>query len=99
MGVEEYTRAIEAIGSDLASELGDLVSQRTIGAVYDEDLDALLERLGIAEPLRSGSLACALCGQVVTRESLGCLYPWGNEIAVCCDSPSCLEQVPAEVIP
>ena len=61
-----------------------------IRAVHASDLDALLHALGIADDLARGALLCRACGAQVIRDNLGCVYPEGNEIRICCERPSCL---------
>lgn len=81
------------------SEVGGVVVNRTLRAVYEEDLDQYLAALGIAEQLSAGGVSCGVCGEVVTRDTLAALFPHNGEIAACCEKAECLSALPREVIP
>lgn len=61
-----------------------------IDAVLDEQLDVLLEQLGIGEDLRSGRYTCRVCKEVVDRRNLKIIVPSGQQIEFVCDKPSCV---------
>lgn len=65
-------------------------------AVYDADLESLLNSLGLLEVVKSGRATCAYCGDVVTLQTLDCLVPRGEEIALVCGKPTCVEAVHLE---
>jgi len=64
-----------------------------IKAVHDDDLDNLLQSLGILERINSGKIKCKFCGGVVTKESLHSLFPQSGDVKVVCKSPSCMKSL------
>lgn len=61
-----------------------------IDAVLDEELDALLEQLGIRQDLDMGRCSCRICNDVVNRQNLKVIVPSGERIEFVCDKPSCM---------
>jgi len=70
--------------------------RHTIKAVHELDLQQYLEGLGLWEALISGSLACSICSARLNETNLGCIYPEGDEIRVCCEKVGCLQRVRTE---
>ncbi|HLA82413.1 MAG TPA: hypothetical protein VJP78_12475 [Thermoleophilia bacterium] len=66
------------------------MTRESIRAVHDDDLDAVLDRLGLGGKLRAGDLKCRICGEIVTRETLQALFPDSGTIKVLCNKPSCM---------
>jgi len=65
----------------------------SIRAVHDDDLDAVLDRLGLGRHLRAGELKCKICGAIVTRETLQALFPDSGTIKVLCNNVSCMKEL------
>jgi len=61
-----------------------------INAVWDSQLQHLLENLGILEPLLLGKLTCAQCGRTVDLDNLGAIIPQKDEVTVVCDDTPCI---------
>lgn len=66
------------------------MSSGSIRAVHDDELDEVLARLGLDVQLRAGHLKCAVCGEVVTRETLQAFFPDSGTIKVLCCKPACM---------
>ena len=49
--------------------------KREIEAIHEDDLDAVLDRFGLSADIDAGRFLCSICGDAVTRDNLGCLYP------------------------
>ena len=73
--------------------------KRKIHAVADSHLDGLLESLGLVEALESGSLSCSICGNTLTLDNIGCIYPKERETKLCCDNLRCLQKAIDETTP
>ena len=59
-------------------------------AVHDDDLRAVLEKLGLAPAFDRGDLRCQFCREPVTWDNLHSLMPDGRgSIGAVCDKPSC----------
>jgi hypothetical protein len=69
------------------------MTRESIHAVHDDDLDAVLDRLGLGGQLRGGDLRCTICGETVTRGTLQALIPDSGAIKVLCSKPSCLKRL------
>jgi hypothetical protein len=67
------------------------MTPESIRAVHDDDLDPVLDRLGLGSQLRAGDLKCKVCGKIVTRETLQALFPDSGTIKVLCSNPSCMK--------
>jgi len=65
----------------------------TVKAVYDSDLERLLQNLGILDKLTAGELSCVVCGCPVDLDNLGAIFALENDIGVCCDSSRCTRVV------
>lgn len=62
----------------------------SLRAIHDDDLDMLLERLGLTHDLRAGKLTCKICSEPVTRETLQGIFPDSGALRVVCNKPSCV---------
>jgi hypothetical protein len=65
----------------------------SLDAVFDEELEELLERLGLIGDFRTGNLKCAFCGDVITWENLHSIFPDSGQIKVSCSKSECVEQL------
>lgn len=74
----------------------DLASLRAmreeIHAVHVDDLEAVLESLGLAEMYRSDRLHCWICGQSIRDAGLGTVRIVNGEIRVSCGDLDCGER-------
>jgi hypothetical protein len=66
------------------------VHVNTLQAVHDDDLDELLERLGVAHDFRAGSTRCKFCGDVVNDSNLNALFPESGAVKFACTKPECV---------
>jgi len=72
----------------------------TVRAVWDSDLETLLNSLGILDRLLAGDFRCAICDQPVELENLGALVSSEGALRVTCDSTACIRAATApEVVP
>ncbi len=68
----------------------------SIHAVHDDDLDAVLDRLGLGNLLNARKLNCWVCKEIVTRVTLQAFFPDSGTIKVLCHKPSCMKQLMRE---
>lgn len=59
-------------------------------AVYDPDLEDLMERLGLLGRFNAGSLHCSSCKDQITRDNLHAFFAHGGQIKVSCSRPECI---------
>lgn len=64
--------------------------RQKIRAVYDSDLDRLLESLGAKQEILDGKHKCIVCGRVINLENLAVVYPKAGAIYFVCDHISCV---------
>ncbi|PYL66991.1 MAG: hypothetical protein DMF28_10185 [Verrucomicrobia bacterium] len=64
--------------------------KEAIKAVDDENLFELLRSLGLLEQLEKSRITCAVCGDVITAESLQAIIPRGDAVDVICWKPECI---------
>ena len=64
-----------------------------VSAVHDQDLEGLLETLGLLEAIQNGTVKCDVCGETVKLENILCVFPAGKSVGIGCDRPECARQV------
>ena len=64
----------------------------TIKAVHDKNLEQYLESLGVLDDVKEGKYLCSYCGKTITLDNLQCVYPFKDEIRICCDNPDCYQK-------
>ncbi len=69
------------------------MTKHTIKAVHDQDLELLLDGLGLDEQIREGKIECGICAKTIDMSNLLCVYPSGAMIKVCCSNRECYESV------
>lgn len=68
------------------------MKEEIIKAVHDQDLEKLLNKLGLLEKFQQGLLKCGFCNNVVTFNNLQGIYKEGEEIKMICDKPLCYKE-------
>lgn len=64
-----------------------------VKAVWDSDLEQLLQNLGVLDRLITGEFTCVVCGRSVDLENLGAIVLRGQEVMVACVEVSCIRGV------
>lgn len=67
-----------------------LRKRQTLPAVFEDDLEDVLARLGLRDDLLSKALSCVICGEPVGRANLAGIVLRGGSPGVICRRPSCL---------
>lgn len=67
--------------------------KKEVHAVHDEDLEKVLERLGILVKLKRGGLKCKFCSRVITLENLHSYFPQSGDIKFVCDNANCIKKM------
>lgn len=60
-------------------------------ALHEDERDALLERLGIAEAYKAGELSCCVCQQPLRERGLGAIRMVEGGAVVSCGHLDCME--------
>ena len=61
-----------------------------VRAVHDQDLEKLLDGLGILGKFKHGELQCKFCRGVITFDNLHSIFPQSGDIKFVCDSSKCV---------
>jgi len=69
------------------------VNKESIKAIHDQDLEMLLERLGILPKFKNGKLKCKFCKATITSENLHSLFPQSGDIKLVCDRVECVKEL------
>lgn len=69
------------------------INNDTVKAVYSEDLNNLLTRLGLYRDFSERKIKCKYCNLVISESNLFALLPEETGIAFVCDSPECTEKM------
>ncbi len=69
------------------------LEKQSVKAVHDDDLDALLESLGVRSRFLNGEITCKFCRGIVTKENLHSLFPQSGDIKFVCDRRECVEEL------
>ena len=69
------------------------MNKEKLKSVHDEDLERLLEKLGILGKLKHRKLKCTFCKTIVTLENLHSLFPQSGAIKLVCDKIECAREL------
>ena len=61
----------------------------TLRAVYEKDVEKLLESLGMLNEVKNGQLHCFLCNETVTLENFGGIIRKNGGLKIFCDKIEC----------
>ena len=56
-----------------------------IHAVSNNDIEGLIESLGIGQKLEDNLMKCSCCGKIITKDDIGCFYPIGRSAVFATD--------------
>ncbi|MCD6097592.1 hypothetical protein J7K18_01745 [bacterium] len=65
---------------------------KTLKAIYDEELEEFLEKIGLLEDIRSGMVKCEGCGEIITLDNFGAVSRRNGKLVVFCNSPKCVSK-------
>ena len=65
-------------------------------AVWDDDLHALIDSLGVLDDLITGNMRCVVCSCTVGFDNLGTIMPAINAVRLTCDNASCVRTVTSQ---
>jgi len=67
--------------------------KKNILAVHDQDLEKILEGLGILDKFKRGELKCNFCKSRITFDNLHSFFPQSGDIKLVCDSSNCFRKL------
>lgn len=59
--------------------------------VHDDDLDVLLDSLGVLSKFKAGELKCDFCNVVISFENLHSMFPDSGAIKFTCSEVECVK--------
>ena len=62
-----------------------------IKAVHDDDLEELLESLGIKNKFEARELKCTFCQEIITFDNLHSIFPDSGSIKLTCSKSDCVK--------
>ena len=65
----------------------------SLKAVHDDDLESLLNSLGYLEKVHNGNCTCNFCGNTITIENLGAIFPLCGKVCFSCGDALCMKQL------
>jgi len=71
----------------------DKLPKESIRAVHDQDLEKILDGLGILSKFKRGELKCKFCNNVITFGNLHSIFPQSGSIKLVCDSSNCVREL------
>lgn len=67
------------------------MERETLQAVHDDDLEAVLRKLGVFSDFIGGRLRCAFCNDPIDWENLQSLFPDSGTVKCACNRPECIQ--------
>lgn len=80
---------IEACHKLIQGIEGEYMKTAEINAVYSEEMGEFLESLGVLEDVIEGRKVCYFCGNHVKVKDVQSVFPYENDVQICCNSFHC----------
>jgi hypothetical protein len=69
-----------------------------IFAVYESDIERLLQEMNLLDKIKNGKILCINCGKKIEIHNIGGILKKGESIEIYCDNKNCLSNTTLEVI-
>ena len=69
------------------------MEKKILKAVHDQDLEKLLNGLGISDTIKNGEKKCKFCESVIALDNIHAIFPESGDIKIVCDSPICIKRL------
>jgi hypothetical protein len=60
-----------------------------ISAIHRRDMELILRDLGVLDQITAGEVRCSECSQIITVDSIQCLFMEEGQLRVCCKNVAC----------
>ena len=67
--------------------------KQIIEAIHEDDIEDLLQNLGLLESLKNAELHCESCDCVITKENIQSIFSHQGLIGFCCENFVCYEKL------
>ena len=64
-----------------------------VQAVHDQDLEKVLDGLGILNKFKSGALKCKFCNNTMNFSNLHSFFPQSGDIKFVCENSDCIREL------
>ncbi|OGW56321.1 MAG: hypothetical protein A2Z09_02165 [Nitrospirae bacterium RBG_16_43_8] len=64
-----------------------------VRAVHDQDLENILDGLGILNKFKRGELTCKFCKNTISFGNLHSIFPQSGDIKFACDESDCVRNL------
>lgn len=71
----------------------DRLPKEKVRAVHDEDLEKILEGLGVLNKFKNGELKCKFCNTIINFSNLHSIFPQSGSIKLVCDNSDCVREL------
>jgi hypothetical protein len=68
------------------------LKRQIINAVFEEDLEKLLNTSGLLGEIEKEQIKCCACGKTITVSNIKYIFRRGDNVYFCCDQGSCAEK-------
>ena len=65
------------------------LEKKTISAIHEDDLIALLDKFGLTEKINNKEMNCYFCNDIITIEGVESIFSYEGEIQLCCNKVFC----------
>lgn len=62
-------------------------------AVHIDDLQTLLQRMGLKEKFNANELKCKFCNTKINIENIHSILPESGRVSVICNDPGCIQKL------
>jgi hypothetical protein len=69
----------------------------TLRAVHDDDLEKVLDSLGVLGAFNQSRMRCAFCGDTITFDNLHSLFGDSGTVKASCSKPDCVKKLLARL--
>ena len=69
------------------------MEKKILKTVHDQDLEKLLDKLGILDAIRKEEKKCKFCESVITLDNIHAIFPESGDIKIVCDNPKCIRKL------
>jgi hypothetical protein len=70
--------------------------KKIVESVHDKDLENVLQKLNLLEPVKNAEIKCFYCNQTITIDNLQFIFTENDKIVISCNKPACVSRFTQE---